>query len=144
VYSLPEGHLSGSHWWSEIILRRACLWSQLVIKVATQQWLKWNGIQWNLPRPIKHYLHSEYYLFYGQVSWVKRSMEFFFCIHSLSVMPITAVQSFFDQNSKPGTREIPLLFSNDPKGSYKCMNHGQSTHHSAFDKPVKLCWWTCG
>jgi hypothetical protein len=40
--------------------------------------------------------------------------------------------------------EIPLLFSNDPKGSFRCMNHMQSTHHSAFDKPVKLHWWTCG
>ena len=39
---------------------------------------------------------------------------------------------------KPGTGEIPLLFSNDPKGSFRCneppgMNHRQFTHHSAFD-----------
>jgi hypothetical protein len=32
---------------------------------------------------------------------------------------------------------------NDPKGSFRCMNHRQSTHHSACDKPVKLHWWTC-
>jgi hypothetical protein len=37
---------------------------------------------------------------------------------------------------KPGTGEIPLHFSNDPKGSLRCINHRQSNHHSAFDKPV--------
>jgi hypothetical protein len=37
-----------------------------------------------------------------------------------------------------------LLFSNDPKGSFRCMNHLQSTHHSAFDKTVELHRWTCG
>jgi hypothetical protein len=43
-----------------------------------------------------------------------------------------------------GSPEIPsLLFSNDAKGSFRCMNHMQCTHYSAFDKPVELHWWTC-
>jgi hypothetical protein len=40
--------------------------------------------------------------------------------------------------------EIPLLFSNDPKGSFRCMNHRQSADQSPFDKPVELHRWTCG
>jgi hypothetical protein len=52
--------------------------------------------------------------------------------------------SDFGQNWKPGTGEIPLLISNDPKVSFRCMNHTQSTYHSAFDKPVELHWWRCG
>jgi hypothetical protein len=39
-------------------------------------------------------------------------------------------------------RDSPTLF--DPNGYFRCMNHRQSTHHSAFDKPVELHWWTCG
>jgi hypothetical protein len=42
------------------------------------------------------------------------------------------------------TGDIPQLFMNDPKGCFRCMNHRQSTQHSAFDKPVELNWWTCG
>jgi hypothetical protein len=41
---------------------------------------------------------------------------------------------------RPGTREVPLLFSNDRKGSNRHMNHRQFTHHSIFDKPVELHW----
>jgi hypothetical protein len=41
------------------------------------------------------------------------------------------------------TGEIPLLFSNDPNGSFRCMDHRQSTRHLAFDKPIELyhCTW---
>jgi hypothetical protein len=40
------------------------------------------------------------------------------------------------QNWKPRTREIPLLFSNDPKGYVRCLDHWQSAHHFAFDEPA--------
>jgi hypothetical protein len=55
-----------------------------------------------------------------------------------------AIKAHFGQNWKPRIGEILLLFSNDPKGSFRCMNQRQSTHHTAFDQPVKLHWWTCG
>jgi hypothetical protein len=35
-------------------------------------------------------------------------------------------------NWKLGTGQIPLRFSNEPKGSFRCMNHRQSTHHLAL------------
>ena len=41
----------------------------------------------------------------------------------------------------PGNGEIPLLISKDSKGSFRCMDHRQTTHHLAFDKPVKLHWY---
>jgi hypothetical protein len=39
---------------------------------------------------------------------------------------------------------VPQFCLNDHKRCFRCMNHRQSTHHSAFDKPVELHWWTCG
>jgi hypothetical protein len=48
--------------------------------------------------------------------------------------------SNFGQNWKPGTSKIPLPSLTDPNGSFRCMNHKPSTHHSAIDKPVELHW----
>jgi hypothetical protein len=36
--------------------------------------------------------------------------------------------------TRPGSFEI---------GPNRCKNHKQSKHHSAFDEPVQLYWWTC-
>jgi hypothetical protein len=53
--------------------------------------------------------------------------------------PLRPSDSDFHQNWKPRTTEIPLLFSNDSKWSFRCMNHRQST----YTQPVELQWWTC-
>jgi hypothetical protein len=37
--------------------------------------------------------------------------------------PMRQSDPAFGQNWKPGTREFPLLFSNYPKVSFRCMNH---------------------
>jgi hypothetical protein len=42
--------------------------------------------------------------------------------------PLRSGDSDFGQDWKPGTRGIPY-FSNDPKGSFRCINRRQSTHH---------------
>jgi hypothetical protein len=82
--------------------------------------------------------------------WAKRrrstskAPNFFFCIRSLCHSVWASLRlgdSGFGQNCKPRTGEIPLLFSIDPKGSFRQVNYRQSTHHLAFDKPVELHWW---
>jgi hypothetical protein len=50
--------------------------------------------------------------------------------------PLRPSDSDFGQNWKPGTKEILLLYSNGHKGSFRCVNHRQSTHHLTFDKPA--------
>jgi hypothetical protein len=60
-------------------------------------------------------------------------------LHSL---PFWTWANWWSDHLDQSTREISLLFSNDPKGSLRCMNHRQSTQHSAPDKPVKLHWRT--
>jgi hypothetical protein len=59
-------------------------------------------------------------------------------------VPLRPSDSYFGQYWKPRTGQIPVLVSNDPKRSFRCMNRRQSTCHSAFDKPVELHWSTCG
>jgi hypothetical protein len=45
----------------------------------------------------------------------------------------------------PVTNEFPRLFSNEPNGSFRCMNHThrQSTNHSAVSKAQLSYWWKC-
>jgi hypothetical protein len=59
-------------------------------------------------------------------------------MHHFSWVPLKPSDSDFGQNWKAGRF---TYFSNDPKVSFRCINHRQSTHHSAFDKPV--IWWIC-
>jgi hypothetical protein len=40
----------------------------------------------------------------------------------------------------PGPGRFPYTFRLIPKGSFRCINHGQSTPHSVFDKSVELQW----
>jgi hypothetical protein len=53
--------------------------------------------------------------------------------------PSRPSDSNFSHNWKARTWELPLLISN---WSLRCINHRQSTHNLAFDKPVELHWWT--
>ena len=59
-------------------------------------------------------------------------------VKSLSKVPLPAIARRCA--GKPGIGDIPLLFSINPKGSFKCLYHRQHRHYLAFDLPVRQHW----